>query len=232
MMPVNFFNKRLTIFAGHYGSGKTTLAVNCALILKNNGYNVTICDLDIVNPYFKTAGYSDIFSKNKIKLICSNYANTNIDAPALPPEINSIFDNSDADARAVIDLGGDEKGASALGRYSRRLKSGFDYEMLLVVNRYRPLTRDIDSLFKIKSEIESASGCLFTGICNNPNLGRETKREDITGSLGFAEEASVKLVLPVKMTAVNNDLCEGLQIENVLPVGMFCEKSWDEPRIR
>ena len=46
--------KRITLFAGHYGSGKTNIAVNYALHLKESGIDVKIADLDIVNPYFRT----------------------------------------------------------------------------------------------------------------------------------------------------------------------------------
>ena len=50
----NYTPKRVTLFAGHYGSGKTNIAVNFALWLKSKVLNVKIADLDIVNPYFRT----------------------------------------------------------------------------------------------------------------------------------------------------------------------------------
>ena len=45
--------KRVTLFAGHYGSGKTNIAVNYAKLLAAKGLAVTLADLDIVNPYFR-----------------------------------------------------------------------------------------------------------------------------------------------------------------------------------
>ena len=47
--------KRLTLMAGHYGSGKTNIAVNLAMMLKKAGEDVVIADLDIVNPYYRTS---------------------------------------------------------------------------------------------------------------------------------------------------------------------------------
>ena len=46
--------KRITLFAGHYGSGKTNIAVNYAFKLRQQGLEVAVADLDIVNPYFRT----------------------------------------------------------------------------------------------------------------------------------------------------------------------------------
>ena len=46
--------KRITLFAGHYGSGKTNIAVNLAGHLKKSRDRVAIADIDIVNPYFRT----------------------------------------------------------------------------------------------------------------------------------------------------------------------------------
>ena len=168
-----------------------------------------------------------MFKASGIRLICSGYAGTNLDVPALPAEMNSVFD--DVSGFAVIDLGGDEKGALALGRYAERLKKENDFEMLLVINRYRPLTRDAGALMKIKCEIENAAGILFTGIINNPNLGRETSLKDIESSFCFAAEVSEKLKLPVKMTAVKKELADSISAGNadIFPVGVYGKKEWE-----
>lgn len=224
-MQNNFFTKRITIFAGHYGSGKTTLTANGALYLAGLGHTVCVCDLDIVNPYFKTAGFADLFSDNGVALICSAYANTNVDVPSLPPEANSIFD--DTDKLAVIDLGGDAKGAAALGRYAARLNADGGSEMLLVVNRYRPLTRGADSLIEIRREIEDASGVPFAGIVNNSNLGGETSRADVENSLAFAEGASALLKLPVVFTAVSAEVYGGRPPAGYFPVRVYKKTAWN-----
>jgi len=170
---------------------------------------VTLCDLDIVNPYFRTADAVQTLQAAGIALISSQLANSNVEAPALPPEAKAVFD--DRGAHAVIDLGGDDRGALALGRYARRLREEKDYEMLLVINPYRPLTRSLPDLSAIRAEIEVAGKVPFTGLVNNANLGGETALDHILASLPFAEEAALALGLPLRMTAVPRALQGGLR---------------------
>ena len=126
-------HKRITLFAGHYGSGKTNIAVNYALHLKESYDKISIADLDIVNPYFRTKDSEGYLESRGIHLISSEYANSNVDVPALPAEAYAIID--DETVHAVIDVGGDDRGALALGRYSPSILKQNDYEMLLVINK-------------------------------------------------------------------------------------------------
>ena len=210
--------KRIILFAGHYGSGKTNIAVNVALHLQKERGNVTIADLDIVNPYFRTEDSREELAQAGIRLICSEYAGTNLDAPALPPEMYAITD--DRSMTAVMDIGGDDRGALALGRYTPAILEENDYEMLLVINGYRPLTRDVASTMEIIHEIETAGGIPFTAIINNSNLGEETDAETVLSSLAYAEEISAATGLPIKMTTVRAELYEELkdQIPNLFPL--------------
>ena len=146
--------KRITLLCGHYGSGKTNVAVNMAFLLKKCYNDVTIADLDIVNPYFRTKDSREQLEKNGIKLICSEYAGTNVDIPALPQEMYTLTD--DKSARAILDIGGDERGALVLGRYKDKIIEENDYEMLFVFNSARPLTPDADSAIEVMREIEWA----------------------------------------------------------------------------
>ena len=210
--------KRILLFAGHYGSGKTNIAVNVAMHLRCEREKVTIADLDIVNPYFRTEDSREELARADIRLICSEYAGTNLDAPALPPEMYAITD--DRSMTAVMDIGGDDRGALALGRYTPAILEENDYEMLLVINGYRPLTRDVASTMEIIHEIEAAGGIPFTAIINNSNLGEETDAETVLSSLAYAEEISAATGLPIKMTTVRAELYEELkdQIPNLFPL--------------
>ena len=187
-------SKRITVFAGHYGSGKTNIAVNYALKLRKEFDRVDIADLDIVNPYFRTKDSEKQLEKRGIHLISSEYANSNVDVPAMPSEAYAIID--DTSLRAVIDVGGDDRGALALGRYAPAIIEQNDYEMLFVVNKYRPLTSDCASALRVMREIETAGGIRFTGIVNNSNLGDETTEECVLASLGYADEISKASGLP------------------------------------
>ena len=201
--------KRITLLCGHYGSGKTNVAVNMAYDLKNQFEKVAIADLDIVNPYFRTKDSAKEFKEKGIELICSDYAGSNVDIPALPQQIYSICDQKDK--RVIIDVGGDDRGALALGRIAPSILEENDYEMLFVINCFRPLTRDTDSTIEVMREIEYAANMKFTAIVNNSNLGEETKAEDVLKSLAYADEISKKTGLPIKCTSVYNILYEDLK---------------------
>ncbi len=212
--------KRITLLCGHYGSGKTNVAVNMAYDIKNKYSDVVIADLDIVNPYFRTKDSKDDLEKRGITLISSEYAGTNVDIPAMPQQMYMITDNKDL--HAVIDVGGDDRGALALGRLVPSIIEENDYEMLFVINCYRPLTRDAQSTLEVMQEIEAACKCKFTAIVNNSNLGNETKMEDVLDSLSYADEVSRLTGLPIKCTCVYGDLYDQLKdkIDNVFSLSL------------
>lgn len=201
--------KRITLLCGHYGSGKTNVAVNMAYDQKEKYERVAIADLDIVNPYFRTKDSAKDFEDRGIELICSEYAGSNVDIPALPQQIYSICDQKDK--QVIIDVGGDDRGAYALGRIALSILSENNYEMLFVINCFRPLTRDAESTLEVMREIEYAANMKFTAIVNNSNLGEETTREDVLKSLAYAEEISQKTGLPIKCTSVYNRLYDDLK---------------------
>ena len=196
--------KRLTILCGHYGSGKTNVAVNIAAELRKTRDTVTVADLDIVNPYFRTKDSAAFFEEQGIRLICSAYANSNVDIPALPQEMYALTD--DRSMTAVLDIGGDDRGALVLGRLAPKILAEGDYEMLMVINCYRPLTGDAASTLEVMAEIEYAGGIRFTGLVNNSNLGELTTPADILASREYAEEVARLSGLPLVMTSVRQDL--------------------------
>ncbi len=210
--------KRLTLFCGHYGSGKTNLAVNLAFHLQELYGNVVVADLDIVNPYFRTKDSSEDFKSRGIELICSEYANTNVDIPALPANMYRL--TADKNITAVIDVGGDDRGAYALGRLVPEIKAENNFEMLMVINGYRPLTTDAESTIEVMREIEAASGLEFTGLVNNSNIGEETTAQTVIDSMNYAYEVSKLSNLPIVMTSAKAELYDELhnKIDNLLPL--------------
>ena len=215
---INF--KRITILSGHYGSGKTNIAVNLALDLKKVYNKVAIADIDIVNPYFRTKDSEDQLKNAGIRLICSEYANSNVDIPALPQDMYSVTD--DKSVHAILDVGGDERGALALGRLVPKINEENDYDMFYVINKFRPLTRDIPSAKEVFDEIENACKLKFTGVINNSNLGRETTAEDVISSVEFAENLAKTLNLPLIFTSVTEELYDKVKdkIQNLYPLTM------------
>ena len=198
--------KRVTIFSGHYGSGKTNVAVNYALQLSDMGNKVSIADLDIVNPYFRTKDSEDMFSKKGIELISLPFANTSVDLPSLPSAAYGLFDRRDK--KVIIDLGGDDRGALALGRFVPRIVEENDYEMIFTVNFYRPLTTTPEEAFEVFREIEWAAKLKFTAIVNNSNLGAATSPEDIIKTAALAERLSELTGIGVKYTSVEKSIAD------------------------
>ena len=211
-------NKRVLLLCGHYGSGKTNIAVNLAQAIKREYPTVTLADLDIVNPYFRSKDSAAELEEAGIRLICSNYANSNVDIPALPSDLYALTD--DHRMRAIIDVGGDDRGALVLGRLAPAILAEDDYEMLMVINCYRPLTRDAASTLEVMREIEFAGGIRFTALVNNSNLGVETTADDVLASVRYAEQVAAMSGLPVVMTTVDEKLQNELQgnIPNLFPL--------------
>lgn len=212
--------KRLTLFAGHYGSGKTNIALNYARWLRRQNLPVTIADLDIVNPYFRTKDSEAALAAEGIRLIVSEFANSNVDLPAMPKEAYELV--SDPTVCGVLDIGGDDRGALALGRYVPAIKEEGSYEMLFVVNRSRPLTRTVADTLEVMGEIEEACNLPFTAIVNNTNLGLQTTASDVLSSLEYAQELSQKTGLPIKMTCAAGWLWEELtgKVPDLFPLSI------------
>ena len=191
--------KRLTLFLGHYGSGKTNLAVNWAMKAAEEGKKVEIADLDIVNPYFRTKdsqkereSAGEVTQKELeaagVKVIALPFANSSVDLPAIPSEAYGLVE--DRSRFGILDIGGDERGAYALGRFSPYIREENDYDMFYVVNFFRPLTTNAEDAYECMKEIEWASGLTFSGIINNSNLGAETTLSHILSTTEKAEALS------------------------------------------
>ena len=208
--------KRITLFAGHYGSGKTNIAINYARALKRAGEKVAVADLDIVNPYFRTKDSAAELQAEGIDLVVSDFANSNVDFPALPKEIYALV--ADRETKIVMDIGGDDRGALALGRYVPDIKAEGDYEMLAVVNAARPLTRTPQEAVEVLREIEAACQLPFTGIVNNTNVGAETTVETVLGSIPYADEIAALMGVPVRFTCAIGAIAAELKgkVENLL----------------
>ena len=221
-------HKRLTLFAGHYGSGKTNIAVNYALHLAGEGKKVCIADLDIVNPYFRTKDSAKELEAAGIRLVSPQFANTNVDLPALPAEAYRLV--TDKSEYGIMDIGGDDRGAYALGRYVPAILEENNYRMVFVANAYRPLTRTPEDALEVMREIEAACGLNFTDIINNSNLAAETTVETVLDSQAYMEELSRISGLPIFATSAVASIAPELSktLPDVLPLQLQ-EKYFDLP---
>ena len=201
-------HKRLTLFAGHYGSGKTNIAVNYALLLAREGKKVCIADLDIVNPYLRTKDSAKVLESAGVELISPRFANTNVDLPALPAESYRLV--QDKNTYGIMDIGGDDRGAYALGRFAPSILEETNYRMVFVANFCRPLTRTAEDALEVMREIEAACGLKFTCIVNNTNLGTETTPEIVTDALEEVQTLCNLSGLPLWLTTAEASVAKNL----------------------
>lgn len=221
--------KRIVVISGHYGSGKTNLAVNLAMMLRAAGKNVTLADLDIVNPYFRSADFAALLAQNDIALIAPVFAGTNLDVPSLTAHLDAAIDG---DRQLIIDVGGDDAGAAALGRYSAMIAEAGGCDMLYVVNGFRYLTRTADEAEEVLDAIQAVSRLKATAIVNNSNLGEITTALDVAETNAFARETAQKYGLPLLFTAVEEKLVAQVKTRlpdaAVLPVKLYVKKPWEQ----
>lgn len=223
----DILQKRLNIFCGHYGSGKTEVSLNFAIKLAKEGKKVTIVDMDIVNPYFRTADAKKILNDYGIEMIASEFANSNLDIPTVPQEVKKVF--FDTDRVIIFDVGGDDDGAFALGQFNAFFQKE-DYKMTLVVNTKRPLTGEMSELYDMAKRIEFASRLKFTDIANNTNIGKLTDSKTLMSDYDEIVSLSEKLNLPISMQCgldvALQDLGEEFSKEK-FPMQIYIKMPWE-----
>ena len=215
---------RITLFVGHYGSGKTNLAVNYATHLHRQGKAVVLADMDIVNPYFRSKDSEAELAALGIKTLSSPYANTNLDAPAMPASFYGIFEHRDA--YAVLDVGGDDRGAVALGRYVPMIREEHDYEMIFVANAHRALTPTPEDALEVLREIEIACKLPVTAIANNSHLGDFTDADTVLASQDYVQKLCELSGLPLIMTAYEQRLDDALSDKVPCPFPITLQKKY------
>lgn len=217
---------RIRVFTGHFGSGKTEIAINYALKLNEEGKKVAIADLDIVNPYFCTRDQTEYLEEKGIKVIATPKEFSNAELGTVPLNTLTVF--NDKSYEVVLDVGGDDQGAVALGQYNKYFIEE-DYDMYFVINTTRPLTNDVNSIIQYVDEIQRASRLKVKYLVNNTNLSYETTVEMIKEGYEIVKEVSEKINIPIAFTAVREDLA--LQVkeeigENIFPIKIFMLPPW------
>lgn len=250
-MPKLFPLAPITVVIGHYGVGKTNLSINLALDAAKRGQRVVLVDLDVVNPYFRSSDYAGMLEEARVRVVSPIFAGSTLDSPSLSGAVytaieDAIRQGEDAKTPAggegggtasalsvIIDAGGDDVGATALGRFAPRIAEA-QHEVLYVVNRYRNLTQTPEEAVRLLAEIEGKSGLRATGIVNNSHLKQETTETTVLDAAVFAQAVSDALELPIVCTAVpiqivdqKNDLfsMKGA-MQNVYPVQVFVRTPW------
>ena len=220
--------KKIIVVTGHFGSGKTNFSAALALSLAAQGKKVTVVDFDLVNPYFRTADFREAFEKRGITLRAPDYANTNVDIPSVQFDLGGL---AAGEGYLIIDVGGDEDGAVALGRYSHVLNSYAEtdeLDMLAVVSFRRYLTRSAAAAAEYLRGIERASRMKLTHLVNNTNLGMETTAEMIADSLPLCDALAQEMQLPVACVTVPDFVTPPAEIpaEQLMQIPVLVRLPW------
>lgn len=218
---------RIAAVVGHYGSGKTEIAMALSIRAAEEGRKVKIVDLDIVNPFFRSAEQREALGALGVGLIAPPYALTGVDLPVLPAEVQSVFD--DPSLYAVLDVGGEEAGAAALGRY----RPHFDRagcQLYYVVNVFRPFSEDAEQIARQMERIERRARLHPAGLINNSNLGPWTTPEQILEGQRVLERVAMRTGVPVAAAAGEEKVLkalDGLAVP-VIPLKLMLKPEWME----
>ena len=208
---MSILSKRIKIFVGSFGSGKTEIAINYSIYCRKNHRQVAIVDLDVVNPYFRTREAKDALNLKGIRVITPEGKLAYADLPLISPEIKGLI--QDSDYHLILDVGGDDIGAVVLGNFKSFIED-LDYEMLMVVNSYRPFTQDIPQIQQMAQEIENSSRLKIGGIVSNPNLSRQTDEKVIRQAHILIKQAAQRLKLPIKFICIEERFFQKIKQEN------------------
>lgn len=170
--------KRISIVTGHYGSGKTEFSVSLVMALAEAGiYPLSIVDLDIVNPYFRSRERRDVLEAAGIGVHGSVYREEiTAELPALGAALRAPLE--DPQMRTIVDAGGNDSGAMVLNQFAKYFTPD-QTSVMAVVNFSRYETRTIETAAEHINAIECVTGLKVEFIVNNTHLLRETTAETI-----------------------------------------------------
>ena len=220
-------DKRITIFAGHFGSGKTEVAVNYALQMKQRHDNVAIVDFDIVNPFFRTADAKQALEAQGVLVYLPVYANKNVESSNFPLEVNTVFNNKSI--FSVFDVGGDDLGAKAISRFKKEFQKE-EYDFFLVVNARRPITDTTPKIVEMCKEVQESAGIKPTGLINNTNILQFTTPEIIEEGQKMIEKAAKTLGYPVVFTSGMEPYISGVDVDEAkkLVLNKYIHLPWNK----
>ena len=224
------FAKDTIVICGGYGSGKSEVSVNLAMMLaRTDTRPVLIADLDIINPYFRSREAVKELANIGVQSLLPPGDQVYADLPIVIPQIKGAIE--DHEGKLILDVGGDDQGARVLSSLADAFAPG-SYELLLVLNGNRPFTADVAGARKMMNEIEAASRLKFTGIIANTHLIEHTTVETVMDGLKLARDVSKATRLPVAFVSATRNVMEKLDLRQInvpmLPLDRSLLKPWEK----
>lgn len=224
--------RRITIIVGHYGSGKSEFAINYAIYLSKFNKDVSLIDLDIASPYFRSREKTELLKDNNIETIYNTFGfDINLDLPSITPIIFGAIENKNK--TVIIDCGGDSNGAKILIQLIRFLPSKSEIEILCLINGNRAETINLEGAKRHIREIEKESSLKITGLVNNTHMLRSTTIDDIMHGQEICIEIQKDLNIPLKFNCIEETLLQALKnnneikkITNIFPIHLYLRESW------
>ena len=203
--------KGIVVICGNYGSGKTETAVNLAMVKKQEGLDVKIADLDLVNPYFRTREARGLLEDMDIDVVLPDIKYMHADLPILTPAVAGIIQQPSE--LTILDAGGDDAGVTVLAALADHL-SKKQVQMLQIINPFRPFTENVEGCIKMKEEIEKSSKLKVTGIVSNANLIDETTIEHIYKGYELLKDVSKVTGIEMKFITAGSYLISQLDLND------------------
>lgn len=227
-MTTNTFplpGRRLFIILGAYGTGKTEISVNLALQLAQAGRQTALCDLDIVNPYFRSRDKAALLQEAGIRLIAPPAFTRAADLPAIPAGLwQAILDES---LSSVLDVGGDKEGARVLAAYNEQIKQ-YNPCIWYVFNASRYDNDTADHALHSLRQIQDYAGLQADGIIANTHLLAETTPDTVLEGAARAQELSRLSGLPLVCYALEETIAGQLpQLQPQLPLRLYMKRPWE-----
>ncbi len=206
-MGINEDNKACSriveVFTGAYASGKSESAINRALQYAKCGKDITLVDLDTVEPAYCLRPIIGELKEKGIDVIAQTdyFGLGEAGSYVTAEQINCLSKNGDM----VIDVGYGASGLDILDILNNIEKEN-DLRIYLVVNTSKFETRDKDSILEY---IEFSSGLnkqpwkKFSGFISNTHLSDETTKEDIIR--GYNKLLEVSKITNIPIVAIGAD---------------------------
>lgn len=190
-------SRTVEVFTGAYASGKSESALNRALQFANRGKDITLVDLDTVEPAYCLRPIIGELKEQGISVIAQTdyFGLGEAGSYVTAEQINCLSKNGDI----IIDVGYGASGLDILDILNGIEKEN-DLRIYLVVNTSKFETRDKASILEY---IEFSSGLnkqpwkKFSGFISNTHFADETTKEDIIKGYEKLKEVSLETRIPI-----------------------------------